>query len=55
LAQALLTCGVDVHFLRDPTRGGVAAVLHEAAEAAGVTVVVDETALPLSESVRGAK
>ena len=53
-AVALLEAGVDTRFLRDATRGGVSAVLHELAEAARVTAVVDESALPLSESVRGA-
>lgn len=46
--------GIDVHFLRDPTRGGVSAVLHEIAEGAGVEVVIEEAALPLSHPVRGA-
>ena len=54
LCQALLECGADVHFLRDPTRGGVSAVLHELAEAANVSLVVEETAVPLSPGVRGA-
>jgi hydrogenase expression/formation protein HypE len=51
---SLLSCGAEVHFLRDPTRGGLSAVLHELAEAAGVSVVLDEPALPLSDPVRGA-
>jgi hydrogenase expression/formation protein HypE len=55
LVRSLLDgCGADVHFLRDPTRGGLSAALHEASEAAGLTFVLDEAALPLSEPVRGA-
>jgi hydrogenase expression/formation protein HypE len=55
LARSLLDeCGGDVHFLRDPTRGGVSAALHEAAEAAGVTVVLDESTVPVADAVRGA-
>jgi hydrogenase expression/formation protein HypE len=54
LVGSLLACGAEVHFLRDPTRGGLSAVLHELAEAAGVSVVLDEPALPLSGPVRGA-
>jgi hydrogenase expression/formation protein HypE len=46
--------GFDLHFLRDPTRGGVSAVLHELAEATGLTCVVDEATLPVAEPVRGA-
>jgi hydrogenase expression/formation protein HypE len=54
LVEALLDSGVDVHFLRDPTRGGVSGVLHEVCEGAGVSVVLDEAAVPVSEGVRGA-
>lgn len=54
LVEALLTCGPGLRFLRDATRGGVSAVLHEVADAAGVLVVIDEATLPLSPAVRGA-
>jgi hydrogenase expression/formation protein HypE len=46
--------GTDVHTLRDPTRGGVASVLNELAEAADVGVVLDEAALPIPGNVRAA-
>ena len=42
-----------VRFLRDPTRGGFVTVGHEIAQACGVTVRVDEMALPVRETVRG--
>ena len=42
-----------VRFLRDPTRGGFVTVAHEIAQACGVTVRVDEMALPVRETVRG--
>ncbi|MEP6462436.1 MAG: AIR synthase-related protein [Frankiaceae bacterium] len=45
--------GTDVHTLRDPTRGGVASVLNELAEAVDVGVVLDEAALPIPGNVRG--
>ncbi|MFH1022723.1 MAG: hydrogenase expression/formation protein HypE [Planctomycetota bacterium] len=51
---ALLDAGVRVHALRDLTRGGLAAALNELADAAGVTVRADETAVPVTEEVRGA-
>ncbi len=38
----------SVHFMRDPTRGGVATVLHEAARDAQLDFVLDESSLPLS-------
>lgn len=54
LVRSLLTAGVDVHFLRDPTRGGVSAVLHELSEATQCTAVIEEDNLPVNDAVRGA-
>jgi hydrogenase expression/formation protein HypE len=47
-------CGDAVHALRDPTRGGVATVLNELAQAAGVGITIDEQSLPIPEDVRAA-
>ena len=44
---------VPVRAMRDATRGGVAAVLHEWAACAGATLTVREADLPLSSQVRG--
>jgi hydrogenase expression/formation protein HypE len=49
----LLDRGVPVRFLRDPTRGGVAAVLNEIAGTFGVGVEVDEARLPVRPEVQG--
>jgi hydrogenase expression/formation protein HypE len=54
LVQSLLAQGDAVRFLRDPTRGGLSAALHEVCEAAGVSVVLEESSLPLNPAVRGA-
>jgi len=43
-----------VRLLRDATRGGVATILNEVAAAAGVAVVLDETAVPVRPVVTGA-
>ncbi|MGR9089375.1 MAG: hydrogenase expression/formation protein HypE [Gammaproteobacteria bacterium] len=51
---ALLAAGVDVHCLRDPTRGGLATSLIEIAGAAGVSIRIDEAAVPVAADVRGA-
>jgi hydrogenase expression/formation protein HypE len=51
---ALRQAGVPVRALRDATRGGVAAVLHEWAGACGHSLAVDEAAVPLTDCVRGA-
>src|SRR5262245_15789268 len=46
--------GGGVHWMRDPTRGGVATALNELARDAGVGIVLDEPALPVGDEVRGA-
>lgn len=42
-----------VHALRDATRGGVNAILHEFSDASGFGICIDENALPVKEAVRG--
>jgi hydrogenase expression/formation protein HypE len=46
--------GTGVHALRDPTRGGVASALNELADASGVGVELDESALPVPAQVAAA-
>ena len=43
-----------VRTLRDPTRGGAAATLHEIAGRAGVGVLLDESAIPVDDAVAAA-
>ena len=43
-----------IHVLRDPTRGGLAAVLNEIALQSGVGMLVQEDAIPIAEAVKGA-
>jgi hydrogenase expression/formation protein HypE len=50
---SLIESGIDVHCLRDPTRGGLATTLVEIAEAAAVSINIAESAVPISEGVRG--
>jgi hydrogenase expression/formation protein HypE len=52
LVALLLDHGVEVRFLRDPTRGGVAAVLHELVAQQPWGVEIDGPAVPVSETVR---
>ncbi|MBF6335799.1 hydrogenase expression/formation protein HypE [Nocardia abscessus] len=54
LVAAMLATGADVHVLRDPTRGGVAASLNEIARTANVGVALDERQLPVPDGVRDA-
>ncbi|MDR3431673.1 MAG: hydrogenase expression/formation protein HypE [Rouxiella aceris] len=42
-----------VHALRDATRGGVNAILHEYAAASGLGIEIDESSLPVKSAVRG--
>ena len=41
-----------IHCLRDPTRGGLATVLNEVADQAGVGIEVEERAVPVRDAVR---
>lgn len=56
LVAAMLAAGpdVDVHTLRDPTRGGLAATLNEIARAAQVGVRITERAVPVPAEVANA-
>jgi hydrogenase expression/formation protein HypE len=54
LVTAMLATGADLHVLRDPTRGGVAAALNEIAKASGVGVELVERELPIPAEVRDA-
>ncbi len=54
LVRTLLAAGIRPAALRDPTRGGLAAVLGEIAAASSLEMRLRETDIPLSEAVRGA-
>jgi hydrogenase expression/formation protein HypE len=51
---ALVAASYEVVALKDPTRGGLAGVLHEMAQKSGVGIVLDEGKVPVSEPVRAA-
>jgi hydrogenase expression/formation protein HypE len=51
---ALIAAGVDVHCLRDLTRGGLASALNEIAAVARLGMRIDERAIAVREDVRGA-
>jgi hydrogenase expression/formation protein HypE len=54
VASMLQAGGAAIHALRDPTRGGVASVLNEFAEAAQVEIQIREEAISLRPAVAGA-
>ncbi|MEM4054132.1 MAG: hydrogenase expression/formation protein HypE [Desulfurococcaceae archaeon] len=41
-----------VHAARDPTRGGLAAILNEWAELTGLTIIIDRSRIPIRSEVR---
>lgn len=53
LMQAVLAAAPNTRAARDATRGGVASVLNEMAQASHTGIVIDETALPLRDEVKG--
>lgn len=53
LIQRMLGACTDIHCMRDATRGGVASVLNEFAEASGVGIRLDEESIPVRPEVRG--
>jgi len=54
IGQVLEKYGGDVKCMRDPTRGGLATVLNELAQQAGVGIMVEESKIPISPVVQGA-
>ena len=54
LLDALLDAGVELHCLRDPTRGGLSAALHELAIDGGVEIAVREADVPIDGQVASA-
>ncbi|SEF44461.1 hydrogenase expression/formation protein HypE [Bryocella elongata] len=52
--EALLSAGIEIHCLRDLTRGGLSSALNEIASAAGLHIMVQEALIPVSAVVRGA-
>ena len=53
LVRCLLDAGIQLHCLRDLTRGGLASALIEIAEAAGVGIQLEESAIPVHAAVNG--
>lgn len=54
LIMELCRGGVDIHFMRDATRGGVAAVLADISERSGFGVEVSDVAVPRSPAANAA-
>jgi hydrogenase expression/formation protein HypE len=52
--EKLFGAGLDIHCLRDLTRGGLGAALIEIAESAQAGIAIDEPLIPVDPQVRGA-
>ncbi len=52
--RKLLDAGIEIHCLRDLTRGGLATTLAEIAGTSGWRINLEETAVPVEEAVKGA-
>ncbi len=53
LIDTLLTAAPGTRFLRDATRGGLATVLNEVADASQIGILIDENLVPLRAEVKG--
>ena len=53
LVSEMLDVEKNIAMLRDVTRGGLAAVLNEIAQAANFEIVIDENKIPIREEVQG--
>lgn len=54
LVQTLLAANIEIHCLRDLTRGGLASALNEIAETARLQINLEEKNIPVREDVQGA-
>lgn len=53
MISGLKDAGLDIHAMRDVTRGGLATILNEFASSAGAHIRIEESSLPVSEEVKG--
>ncbi len=54
LVKAMVEVTPDIHFMRDPTRGGLATTLKEAALESGLCMRIREADVPVAPQVKGA-
>ncbi|WP_457640190.1 hydrogenase expression/formation protein HypE, partial [Persephonella sp.] len=53
LVEQLINAQIKIKAMRDPTRGGLSAVLNEWAESSDVGIEVEEESIPIREEVQG--
>ena len=52
LLELLFKENLEIHALRDPTRGGLSAVLYEWAYSSGVSILIEESKVPVKPQVK---
>lgn len=52
IVKNLIDSGIDIHCMRDVTRGGLGTVLNELANASQKQIEIEETAIPISDEVK---
>lgn len=52
IVKNLIDGGIDIHCMRDVTRGGLGTVLNELANASQKQIEIEETAIPISDEVK---
>ena len=53
ITEALAEAGIEVHTMRDVTRGGMGTILNELAGKSGCGIVLEESAIPVRPEVEG--
>jgi hydrogenase expression/formation protein HypE len=54
LVQSLIDANIEIHCMRDLTRGGLATALIEMAQTSGISINITESEIPVREDVKGA-
>lgn len=52
MVTALLNSGIEIHCMRDVTRGGLGTVLNELADSSKVNIEINESDIPVSDEVK---
>jgi hydrogenase expression/formation protein HypE len=52
--QSLIDANIEIHCMRDLTRGGLATALIEMAQTSGISINITESEIPVREDVKGA-
>lgn len=53
MVKELIENHIDIHCMRDVTRGGLATVLNEVSSSSSCSVVIEENSLPVSNEIKG--